>query len=295
MSSEIFELIEALSFLSSGAILAFGAYRAMRMGRAFVSSLYRSRARWTAGAIWLLVVSVLGSLISPPSSTQPALITLTPLLPLIVLEALPELALLGFLMAIFAFVDRTILVTMDMDFFHRSVFRWPKVRIPFYILLFLGLIEVLGNSILGGLPPSQVSRWEIYAVGSIPTVDGAWFPLFTSVLLLVAFGYPAAAMVVGARRTSDMTLRKHVRFLGIAIISFFVAEVTVALTTYSLASYPFASLVPDALLIITAYLFYRVAMSLSPLGRVEKEVEAAGPRVIPSSRAQGTTLARVAS
>lgn len=283
MSSEIFGLIEALSYLLSGGILAFGAYRAMRMGRAFVNSLYRSRARWTAGAIWLLVVSVLGSLISPPSSAKPALITLPPFLPIIVFEAFPELALLGFLVAIFAFVDRTILVTMDMDFFHRSVFRWPKVRIPFYILLFLGLIEVLGNSILGGLPPSQVSRWEIYAVGSIPTADGSWFPLFLFALLIVVFGYSAAAMVAGARRTSDMTLRKHVRFLGIAIISFFVAIATSTLTTYSFASYPSASLVPDVLYIITAYLFYRVAMSLSPLGRVEREVEAAGPKVTPSS------------
>ncbi len=276
MSSEIFGLIEALSFLTSGAILAFAAYRAMRMGRAFVSPLYRSRAHWTAGAIMLLVVSVLGYLISPPSSTQPALITLPG--PLIVFEVFPMLALLGFLVAIFAFVDRTILVTMDMDFFHRSVFRWPKVRVPFYVLLFLGLMEALGNSILGGLPPSQVSRWEIYAVGSIPTGDGSWFPLFLFALIIVVFGYPAAAMVAGVRRTSDMTLRKHVRFLGVAIIGFFAALATDTLTTYSLASYPSASLVPEVLYIMTAYLFYRVVMSLSPIGKIEEAVDVPGLR-----------------
>jgi len=187
------------------------------------------------------------------------------------LEALSLPASLGFLAAIFVFVDRTIIVAMDMDFFHRSALRWQKVRILFYILLLVSLVEGAGNAYLGSLPPSQISRWEIYAVGSIPTFNGAWFPLFDFTLLAVVFGYAATAMIVAARRTPDRTLRKYVRYLGIGIVSYFVADVTFTFVTYSLSSYPVASLAPDVLFILTAYIFYQFANSLSSLGSVEKE------------------------
>lgn len=269
MLSEIFKVIEVLSLIVTGVIMALGAYRAARIGRAFVDPLYRSRARWTAGVMLLLVVALLGDPLSPASSTQPALITLPS--SLMALGDISLFAQLGFIAAIFVFVDRTVLVTMDMDFFHRTTLRWPKVRILFYFLLFVGLIEGFGNSYLGGLPPSQVSKWEIYAVGSVPTGNYSWFPLFTFALLIVVFGCAAAAMVVGARRTQDRTLRRHVRFLGIAIVSFFIAIVTLTFTTYTLASDPAVSLVPALLSIMTGYLFYQVAMSLTPIGKVEKE------------------------
>jgi hypothetical protein len=281
MSSEIFNVIEALSLIVTSVILALGAYRATRIGRAFVNPLYRSRARWTAGVLVLLAVAVFGDLISPPSSSLPALITLPSYL--MALEDYVGLAIVGFIAAIFVSVDRTILATMDMDFFHRTALGWPKVRIPFYILMFVAVVESLGNSYLGGLPLGQVSTWEIYAVGSIPTGAYSWFPLFVFALLALIYGYSAAAMVIGARRTPDRTLRKHVRSLGTAIISFFIAIVTLTFTSYTLASDPAVSLVPDFLLIVTGYLFYQVTMSLSPLGRVERDLVAASESGVASS------------
>jgi hypothetical protein len=90
---------------------------------------------------------------------------------------------------------------------------------------------------------------------------GPLVPLFVAVASLA---YMLAAIILSARRTSDMTMKRHVRWVGLGFLiffGFFVASVTGATNT--------ELLIDSFVVLALAYAFYHALMSLTPIGRLE--------------------------
>ena len=67
-------------------------------------------------------------------------------------------------------------------------------------------------------------------------------------------------LIVGARRTPDLTLKRHIRFLGIALGLFVLNFLTGSLTNGGFPS----DLLDDAISPLSVYAIYVSIMSLSP-------------------------------
>jgi len=230
-------------------IFLFATYRALTIGRVLVRGVYRDRAFWTAGTlIALILLTAAGSL--PPSN---------PLSPL---------SFVLIFVVLFAFVDSSIRVVQETDFFHRTPLGWQRVRKPFYVVLVAFL------AVGGSLALLESANNVLYIVGVL-----LWFGAGGTFLT-----YSAAAMVVGARRTPDRTMRRFVRMLGFAIICmvlFF--TVWIPFAPFSLTVQDFGSLISELFIPAAAYFLYLAVMSLSPVGRVEKDV-------VSTSRASGSAV-----
>jgi hypothetical protein len=234
MLSDVFNTIGNFALLLGLLILSFASYRAVVIGRALMRGAYRSRAFWSGAAMLVIIISTLAGVLPVPF---PVL-----LVPIMII--------------LLAFVDSSIRVAQEMDFFHRNTLGWQIVRKPFYVIL---------------LASSVLFDWALLftSVDSLPTLlaAGQYFAVVGLVL-----SYSAAALIVGARRTPERTMRRFVRMLGLAIVC-----VVVYLTIWIPFS-PFNADVQDLGNMISfffipgaAYFFYRAVMSLSPLGRVEKD------------------------
>ena len=239
--------VYALIFYVAMVIYAFVAYRAAGMARAFVSKAYRSRARWIiAVSLALLLTDIAGH--APYVGD------------LIVIDVpLGILSVILVLLAILPFADSTILVALDMDFFHRDTLRWKQTRVLVYVMLYgiIVLILVLLYLSFLDIPPD----WVVQLTNSF-----AFNALFTGVIggTLV---YSVATLVVSSRRTPDRIFRRHLTLLGLVF-----GFGTVAI----LNDFSESNLILDgALGIVVPILWYLAAMSLSPMGRVEKDVGAA--------------------
>jgi hypothetical protein len=238
-SIDILSVVDQLSFVVASIILAFGAYRGVTIGRAFVNRLYRSRAIW-------IVAIVLVALFNSLSNLVPFLNT----------SFVPFILLVVTILVVFVFVDVSILATIELDFFHKNTLRWRQVRFVGYLLLFgeVGLAFLLG--IVSGLPGSP--SW-------ITTLDNS--PAFTDQAGLAVFGvlvYSAAALMMGARKTPDRTMKRHLQLVGFAFALFIIS--TLNDLTLSI------DLLDDFLGVLGPYVIYLAVMALSPVGRVEKEV-----------------------
>lgn len=143
------------------------------MSRGLVDPTYRTRARWGAIVAFVVAIVILIGSISTVTGFSPST---------------TEAAELGFatfaaaFIAVFAFADSTVLVTIQSDFFHRSNLRWTGARRPAWVAI-LGCTAI--DAALGGYTP--------------------FFAAFV-VVTFACVGYAAIALVVGARRTQDSTL-----------------------------------------------------------------------------------------
>jgi hypothetical protein len=226
-------------YLVSTAILLFATYRALAIGRVLVSGAYRTRALWTAGTMVALVLF----------SSASALPSANPLVNVAFLLIFPVL---------FLFVDSSIRVAQDTDFFHRSPLRWGRVRKPLYVVFFFFIF--LGAYGTFFLPTNS----QVYNVASV-----LWFAVGAGVVV-----YGAAALLVGARRTPDRSMRSFVRTLGLAIgcmALFF--TVWIPFQSFSVTVQDLGNLIAEFFIPAAAYFLYQAVMLLSPLGRVEKEVD----------------------
>ena len=259
MSIDIVSAIEIVTFFIAFRVLFLGTFRAIRIGRTFVSAVYRNKAYWTAAVMVIIFVDLLNPYIPYPS---PASLPVTGLLPTLgwflfgVLGALPFSLLF---LVLFAFVDRTILVAMETDFFHRNTLRWRNVRRPLFGVLIAVLVVAIFIGSYYSLVPNPPS-WTSLILG----------PLFLGAFG-VGFPYLAIALIVASRRTPDRTLKMHVRFIGLAIVGYIGA--TIISSGWGIHDV-ITSLVDAFFVILGGYALYRSVMSLSPLGRVAKEGEA---------------------
>ena len=245
MSIDIVEAIDVGSTVIVLAILLLGIYRAAEMRRAFVSAVYRSRATWSILLMLIIIILFLSNFIAFPSSGAMA-----------VVGSLPFLALIFVLVA---YADRSILVAIQTDFLHRNTLAWPRLRWPAAIAL-VGFVLAL---VVGGviLTPAEQSSF----LGVL--LNDLFFAFLAAIL-----AYIAAALIVGARRSADRTLRRSILLLGLALFTLVLSiVVTSSLTSGTL---PYA-IVNQGTGVVGIYLIYRSVMSLSPVGHIEKDVGAA--------------------
>jgi hypothetical protein len=258
--------------LVEAAILIVGVFRALVMRRAFVNHAYRSRATWSGFLLLVLAIGVLSSFISFPSSG-----------PLSILGFLPVLAAL---LIAFTIVDRSVVVAMGTDFFHRNTLDWLRVRWPAALALTVSFVSFTASAIF--LPP-----FTSFPLPSSPLWELVGFYQFL-VVIPVVYSYSATALILAARRTSDRTLKRNIRFLGLALGKFVINFVLTAPFPSDSLLYAFLN---NSTSMLSYFLLYKSVMSLSPIAKVEKDyvAEASGlkptgvalpkrPNALPQSR-----------
>jgi hypothetical protein len=243
MSSDIVSLITNLRLLIGIGIFLLGSYRAITIGRALVSRVYRNRAFWTAAVMIVFAITNFLDLTSFSSSVAVTTIG-------VILGIVPYA---GETLLLFAFIDGTILAGMDTDFFHRDTLKWRRARKPLYAAFVVGVVVVF---FIFSLP--NPNSLPFVAVASVYAALAA---------ILSIFCFSAATIIVVSRRTPDRTMKMFLKYLGSALGVFVLDNVT-----NSIASGDAITLLDDLLGVVAAYLVYRAVMSLSPLGRVDKKV-----------------------
>ena len=238
MPSDLAQLVFVASSLIQLAILIVGIGRVAQMRRGFVDRTYRSRAFWSGFLMAVVAITNTTGLIPLSSGVVGSLIS-----------SLPFLAIIGVSLA---FVDRTAMVGIQSDFFHRNILGWMHVRIPAGIVM-------TGSLVFAGFAmnaPESTSP-------SPPLWDSiGMFQVFIVAVGLLGFG--AMVIIIASRRTPDQTLKKNIRLLGIALGWFVLSLVSF----FVLPSGGDAATVIGALLTVLAtYFLYLSAMSLTPLGR----------------------------
>jgi hypothetical protein len=245
MYVDIGALVDMLSFLVASLVFLFVAVRGIQMTKAFVSRVYRNRALWIVGVSLFVVVD---DVVSHAPFVDDFTVGVVPL---------------GFVFVflvvavIFAFIDSTVMVALEMDFFHRDALGWRRGR-------YVGYAAVLGEvgfALLVIILASQPTTpgW----VSAI--VNSSVVPVQFLVVFGIACGYGGASLVIGARRTPDTTLRKHMALLGLVLV----LGVTSIANDFTVSF----TLLDDVLALSVSYVWYRAAMSLSPVGRVERGFE----------------------
>ncbi len=150
-----------------------------------------------------------------------------------------------FLFVFFIMVDSTILAALDTDFFHRNTLRWRQIRLVLYPLF----VAFLAYAFL----PSN-------ATNSLP---GIVLDVVVATFLFI-FVYTTATAVVSARRTPDRPLRRFMALSGLFLFGFIVNTLIFSFISKGFSFFLF---------VVFAYITYRMAMSLSPVGKVEKEIK----------------------
>jgi len=236
MLDSIINFVGVLFTLASMGVLSFGAYRAIVIGRVLIRGIYRNRAFWT-GAV--MAVGVIANLLLFLASGNQF-----------------PLFLVGTVAVLFIFIDSSIKVAQDTDFFHRSILAWQRLRNSLYVVL-------LGSSMIG------FWAFVFTSMNTIPTfLAGAQY--FAIVGLL--FSYSAAALIVSARRTPDRTMRRFVRMLGLAIACFVIyLTIWIPFSPFSVTVQDLGNTISYFFVAGASYYLYRAVMSLSPVGHIEKE------------------------
>jgi hypothetical protein len=246
MSVDVLGLFNNASNIVLSAILILGIYRALQMRGAFVNPAYRSRATGSVFLMLLLLITFLTIYAPFPSSGA-----------LSVIGFLPFLAVI---LTFFVYADRSVLVAIETDFFHRNTLRWFQVRWPAGLALVaavaLLVLTIVFLPAFNGFPPPDY-----------PVLGLVAFFMFLAVIPLV-LAYSTAALIVGARRSSDKTLRRSILLLGLALSTLVLDLVLTSPFTQGTLPYVVVS---NGTAVVGIYLIYRSVMSLSPLGRVEKE------------------------
>ena len=242
MSVDILGLASNAANVIVMAILIVGIYRALQMRGAFVNPAFRSRATWSVFLMLVILMLFLSNYVPIPSSGV-----------LSYIGALPFIALLS---VVFAYADRSVLVAIETDFFHRDTLGWRRARWPLAFVLVVGL----GGGIVLGNPPPGAPFWEV-EVGFASFLVGA-----AGVL-----SYCTAALIVGARRSSDRALRKSILLFGVALSTLVFSLVATA--PFDQGTLPYV-IINQGTGLVGIYLIYRSVMSLSPLGRIKKDVDA---------------------
>jgi hypothetical protein len=214
------------------------------MGNGFVSAVYRGRAFWSAAVLSVIVLSNVSNYVPFPNDLVGFVLSFLPF-PLL-------------LTTILAFVDRSILVAIASDFFHRGILRWQAMRKPAYALYALSF---LGFVMAASLLPNNENAPTTGDPALLFVAFYQFFVVFPGILV-----YAAAALVIGARRTPDNVLKSNIRFLAFALAAFIISFAIGAATSDAA---PF-DLVDDALSFVATYMLYRSVMSLSTIGKMEK-------------------------
>jgi hypothetical protein len=190
MPIDISSTINVLLFIERiiiAGILLLSTYRALKIGRALVSSVYRSRAYWLAALMVAFTIAALNTYVTYPNTLLGNFLSRNDYnFPFLV-----ELTL------VFAFIDSVILVAMEMDFFHRDTLHWRQLRALAYVIVLVGIF--------------------------IPTISNSLLFIIPTYLAVIFVVYSIAVLIVASRRTPDRTLKRHTRLLGYAFVIYIVS------------------------------------------------------------------------
>lgn len=240
MSDEIVFAANTLSPLANVVIVCLGVYRSRQFYRSFIDPVYKSHARWLGFLLGVILISNLNNFV--PYNTNTSLGNF--------LSFVTFPAIVG---VVFAYVDRTILVAVRTDFFHRDTLHWGRVRRPAAVLLGCSIVVTL---LLSWFVPTNPPLWALICL----------YEFF--LVTIVTLGYGAVALVIGARRTADRTFRRHVLLLGMALAAF-----VCLVGSFFIPGEDAQAVVSACISTGSLYILYRAVMSLSPLDSVTTESE----------------------
>jgi hypothetical protein len=218
---------DTVAVFISIAIAALASYRAFTSRRVLASPLYRSRALWTGSvALITILFDVLAIVIEnsgPPASASgppPGSLAFVAFVAVVAAGAL----------VVFAWIDRTIGVALELDFLHRDAIGWKKLRLLAGVALVAGAIGV-----------------EVLSVEVSPP---GWELILAITLLGAPAAYMAGALAVGGSRVKDDTMRRYMKWMGLLVVSLILQLAT---TEIANLNFPLA---------IFAYFLYRASTSL---------------------------------
>jgi hypothetical protein len=237
MSINVVNLLEIIAALAAGAIALLAVYRSLTIGKSLVSRVYRTRAYWLA-----VLMTIYAAFAFDPGASA-------------IESDISGILFFMFLFGLLIFIDSNVAVAREIDFFHRDILHWRAARTPLFAIVVVG---------------SAIGIWSIFALSSNASIiSGAAFLGFF-ILLGVVFAYSGAAMFLIARSTYDRTMKKFVKMLGFAILSY-VLFLTLFIPLDAI--YPqLGDVVTSFIAIAAAYFFYNATMSLSNVGQIEREV-----------------------
>lgn len=225
---------------------AYAAYLALSVWRGLSVPIYRSRALWTG------ILAVFFGLGFPVSGNVSKLLPTDYTSVAVILAYF--ILLPSFAIAFFAWVDRTVTMLIRMDYLRRDLVWWSKLRWAFRALA--GATVARGWMLAYGSP-------SIFAItpGSELSFRQQFFSdIYLILIFLLPLAYGSVALVIGSRRTPDMTFRLHAKWLG------YTAGATVlSFLAFGLTVNPILGAVPFLLI---SYSFYKAARYLVPVGKL---------------------------
>jgi hypothetical protein len=234
MSIDIVNVLETLAGLAATSISLLAVYRSLTIGKSLVSRVYRSRAYWLAV---LMIIFAAFSVVPTTSAIE---------------SDISDILFFMFLFALLIFIDSIVAVAREIDFFHNDILHWHTLRTPMFAVIVAGTAIAI-----------------VAIIESIGSSTGIGILVYFAILGVV-FTYSGSVMLAVARRTYDRTLKIFVKMLGFAILSY-VLFLTLFIPLD--AVYPnLGDVITSFIAIAAAYFFYRAAMSLSPIGRIEKQI-----------------------
>jgi hypothetical protein len=208
-------------------ISGMAAYYALNLSKLLVGGVEKSRARWTAVLSLLLIILVI------------SVFALGAIEIVVVAAAL--------LLTIAGWMDSTIRVAIEQDYFHRNTLHWRTLR-PLYWV---------GFSLTFILAPLIV----VFGLAKVaPHLASSFLNVF---LTLPSFAYGSITLFVSGQRTRDRKMKSYLRWLAVSVLS--ILAFGLVLTTYNLND-----LVPYLFLILMSYSIFRAARSLSPTTKIER-------------------------
>lgn len=210
---------------------ALASYRAFTSRRVLASPIYRSRALWT-GTVAFIAIAFAAVQIAAENTIPYVSFTGAYPAGTSLWGYIARILTLPGSVVVFAWIDRTIGVELEMDFLHRDTLNWSRLRPLAWVLVVVGAV---GESTLTG-------GWE--------------YPVSVAVLAAPVV-YSAAVMAAGALRVRDETMRRYLKWMGLMVVSLLFQLVTSSVSFY--LNFPLA---------IFAYFLYRASTSLlktSPL------------------------------
>lgn len=216
MSSSLLTLADSGLVLVGLGIILFGTYRAFASLKVLTEPSYRSLAVWT-GVLGIILIPVevnyvrqeLGLAGSVTSAYE-------------ILGPIPVLAYAG-VIVVFALLDRTIHLGLDLDFFHRDIFLWQK----------------------GG-------RWVVWPVAFVSVTVYSFVSSYYGLLgLYLAIIYAVVVLGVSVSRAHESAILDYIKWLVVTLVGSLGAT---AVATFTGLNF---------LQILQGYFFYRVAGSLS--------------------------------
>ena len=228
MPSDLFFQADGLVVLVSVAIALTASYRSLLARRILRRPVYRSHALWTT-----LIGLALGVLLVPPAYyefTGAVLFGLPPITS-VPYSSTSMLAVVYFatialpLVVLWAWIDKSIEVALDMDFLHRDTLSWKAGA------RFVAWALILAGSVLG-----------VFISGT----SLAGFVYYGSFAAII--GYAAVVLFLNARKVQDTAMKNYVRWVGVMAVSLVIVTFT----------WPYLSPV-----IVFAYALYRASGSFT--------------------------------